>query len=70
MKRRIFNIALMLSVIFSMIAPAFTAIPARAAEDPFSLADMDADGLANDLETAGWYNLSGGPFKTDPRRSG
>ena len=68
MKRRIFNIALMLSVIFSMLAPAVVApvIPVRAAEDPFPLPDMDADGLANDLETAGWYNLSGGPFATDP----
>ena len=68
MKRRILNIALMLSVILSMLAPAIVApvIPAQAAEDPFPLPDMDADGLANDLETEGWYNLSGGPFATDP----
>ena len=68
MKPRIFNIVLILTVIFSMLALEIVlpVIPVQAAEDPFPLPDMDADGLENDLETAGWYNLSGGPFVTDP----
>ena len=50
-----------------MIIASFSpALPAQAQEDPFPLSDEDSDGLANDLETAGWYNLAGGPFITDP----
>ncbi|MBN1219960.1 MAG: transglutaminase domain-containing protein [Anaerolineae bacterium] len=30
-------------------------------------ADIDGDGLSNELETAGWYNDAGGPFVTDPQ---
>ena len=41
-------------------------IPVAAQEDPFPLPDVDGDSLSNDLEIDGWYNLSGGPYRTDP----
>jgi len=62
MKRRIFSIIVIANMLLSLLAPA---IPARA-EDPFPLLDEDADGLANALETGGWFNLAGGPYLTDP----
>jgi len=41
-------------------------IPVTAQIDPFPLPDLDDDSLSNEMETEGWYNLSGGPFITDP----
>jgi len=37
-----------------------------AAQTPFNPPDYDGDGLADELESAGWYNLQGGPYITDP----
>ncbi len=60
---RIFSIVLALSVLISLFSPV---LPARAGDDPFTLPDRDNDGISNQLETGGWYNLAGGPFVTDP----
>ena len=62
MKGRIITIVLIINLILALVIPAMNA----RAEDPFPLPDKDADGLANTLETAGWYSLAGGPFVTDP----
>ena len=59
---RIFSIFLALSIMVSLFSPV---LPVRA-EDTFPSPDKDSDGLANTLETAGWYNLAGGPFFTNP----
>jgi peptidoglycan/xylan/chitin deacetylase (PgdA/CDA1 family) len=62
MKRRIISIILILELALSLSS---TAYPVRA-ESPFPSTDLDGDGIANALETAGWFNLSGGPYITDP----
>ena len=60
---RIISIFLVLSVMISLFSPLQVT---RAGEDPFTLTDRDGDGLSNQVETGGWYNLAGGPFVTDP----
>lgn len=34
-----------------------------------SSVDFDQDGIPNSAELTGWYNLSGGPYKTDPNKA-
>jgi hypothetical protein len=63
MKQRVLN----LFVIFSMILSMFSFTVPVQAEDPFPSPDSDGDGLPNEMEVDGWYNLSGGPYMTDPR---
>ena len=63
MKTRYLNIIVMASLLISLV---LNVIPVSAQEDPFPLPDKDGDSLLNDLEIAGWYNLAGGPFTTDP----
>jgi hypothetical protein len=63
MKQRVFNLFVVLSMILWMFS---FAAPAQA-EDPFPSPDADGDGLPNEMEVVGWYNLSGGPYMTDPR---
>ena len=62
MKKRLISI----SIIFGIILSLFNVVSPVKAEDPFPSPDADGDSLANALETTGWYNLSGGPFITDP----
>lgn len=64
MKKRIISLATLgfwLSAFFiNIVQPAF-------AQDWEKLgADLDGDGLVNEVEIAGWYNQAGGPFYTDP----
>jgi hypothetical protein len=62
MKPKLLSFVIILSLIFS-----FSGInsPVEAEFTPPS-PDLDQDGLSNVLETMGWYNLSGGPYQTDP----
>lgn len=53
--------------LFSALMLMFTSVTAVRAAAPFP--DTDEDGLADDLETQGWYNLAGGPFVTDPLKA-
>jgi hypothetical protein len=62
MKRSFLPIIIILSMLFSLSGSIF---PAQASA-PFPSLDWDQDGIANSLETAGWYNLTGGPYQTDP----
>ncbi len=64
MNRRVFSVFMIISMIVSLFV---TYQPAKAYDDPFVATDSDLDGLSNSLETVGWYNLSGGPFYTDPQ---
>jgi hypothetical protein len=49
-------------VMFTLLIP----VPSALAGPPLPSPDIDGDGLPNELETDGWYNLAGGPFVTDP----
>ena len=62
MKQRVFSILVIASLLLSLLA---LVSPAKASET-FPLPDADRDGLPNDLETGGWYNMAGGPFVTYP----
>jgi hypothetical protein len=57
------NIFVMVTMLISLF---LNVIPVTAQENPFPLPDVDGDALSNELENAGWYNLSGGPYMTDP----
>ncbi len=63
MKSRYVNIFVIVSMLVSLF---LNVLPVTAQENPFPLPDVDGDSLSNELENEGWYNLSGGPFNTDP----
>jgi hypothetical protein len=65
MKRRSVPLFIILGLIFSLFSPLY---PAQAV-NPYPATDLDGDGLSNTAETTGWYNLSGGPFITDPMKA-
>ncbi|OQY28247.1 MAG: hypothetical protein B6243_12280, partial [Anaerolineaceae bacterium 4572_5.2] len=50
-----------MTLVLSNFSPLFTR-----ADAPLPSLDMDGDGISNQMETDGWYNLSGGPYITDP----
>ncbi len=56
---------LRLIVLVFLLTSLWPLLPAQA-DTPFPSPDVDGDGLSNELEIGGWYNLSGGPFFTDP----
>lgn len=62
MNRPQFPIIIILSLILSLSAPT----PPAQANNFFSLPDMDQDGMSTTMENAGWYNLAGGPYVTNP----
>ena len=62
MKRPFLPIIIILSILFSLSG---SIIPVQASS-PFPSLDRDQDGIDNSLETTGWYNLTGGPYQTNP----
>jgi transglutaminase-like putative cysteine protease len=62
MKRSLFPILIILSLVLSLSGTHLSV----QASGPFPLLDLDQDGIPNQVELAGWYNLAGGPFHTDP----
>jgi hypothetical protein len=64
MKRSFLPIIIILSMLFSLSG---SIIPVQASS-PFPSLDWDQDGIDNSLETAGWYNLAGGPYQTNPNQ--
>jgi uncharacterized repeat protein (TIGR01451 family) len=65
MKSSIWSRIVVISLILASLMPV---LPARA-DSPIAFPDADGDGLSNEMETNGWYNLAGGPFYTDPFRA-
>ena len=62
MSRSILFRVMTLCLILTLLIPVFPAL----ADSPVSSPDADGDGLPNEMETNGWYNLVGGPFYTSP----
>ncbi|MBN1935986.1 MAG: InlB B-repeat-containing protein [Anaerolineae bacterium] len=58
---------LLLASVFCLIVLVFFPISVAFADNPFP--DVDGDGLSNEMESTGWYNLAGGPFFTDPLKA-
>ncbi|MDD5371456.1 MAG: transglutaminase domain-containing protein, partial [Anaerolineaceae bacterium] len=65
MKRSLFLVIIILSMLFSLSG----SISRVQAVNVFPSLDLDQDGIANSLETSGWYNLAGGPYLTDPNKA-
>ncbi|HSQ17127.1 MAG TPA: hypothetical protein VLM83_05465 [Anaerolineales bacterium] len=65
MKRPLFPIIIMLSMILTLAAPT----PSVQANPLLSLPDLDQDGMSTTMENAGWYNLAGGPYITNPNEA-
>ncbi len=62
---RIISVLIILAVLISLFSPV---LPARA-DDRFLSPDSDNDGIPNQLETNGWFNMVGGEWKTDPNNA-
>ena len=62
MKRPLFPMIIILSMILSISGPF---LPVQA-NSHVLLPDFDQDGIPSPLQSAGWYNLAGGPFLTSP----
>jgi hypothetical protein len=65
MKRPLVPIIIILSLILSFSG----LIPTAQATSLYPLFDLDQDGIPNSMENAGWYNLAGGPYLTDPHKA-
>ncbi len=65
MSNRIISVLIILAVLISLFSPV---LPARA-DDRFLSPDSDNDGIPNQLETNGWFNMVGGEWKTDPNNA-
>jgi uncharacterized repeat protein (TIGR01451 family) len=59
-------VTFVLVIVLLFVSLSYRASPALAQDWRPLSTDVDGDGLPNDMETAGWYNGTGGPFVTDP----
>ncbi len=66
MKRQAISLITLCFMLFSLLLNTLVVPYASAQTIEVFSSDIDSDGLLNELETAGWYNNSGGPFNTDP----
>jgi hypothetical protein len=74
MKRVLLSIIITMSLVLSTFgsSPTVQAVQADRpvqTSSPVTLLDQDQDGLSNTLETAGWYSLAGGPYRTNPNKA-